>query len=374
MARQAPKWIWEQSDWPAFRWDDRALAQSLAGLRRAQGALLARTDALLDADRTDALKEFLIREGLDTSRIEGEVLDPNAVRSSVMRRLGMATAGLPGPEPRVEGLIAMLMDATTVHDQPLDLVRLYRWQAGLFPQDRLGIRHIRTGELRGDDPMQVVSGPEGRERVHYEAPPRAVLEVELAAYLDWFGESQGTMDGLLRAGLAHLWFETLHPFEDGNGRVGRAVAEMAIAQDEGRDMRSFSLSGQLMRERDAYYAQLEAAQRSDLDVTPWLAWFLEQLSAAVAEAGAALDGTLQRARFWMRHRDLDLNARQRKVLNRMLDEEPQGFEGGMTNRKYRSIANTSFQTATRDLADLVEKGCLLVTGAGRSTAYRLADL
>jgi Fic family protein len=354
-------WIWQRDDWPAFRWDDAALAPALLRARKAQGVLQGKTGFLRGSDRLAALAEVLIADGMDTSAIEGEQLDPESVRSSVARRLGMPEAGLRPPEDRVAGLVDMLLDATERHDRSLTVERLCGWQAALFPTGHSSIHRIRTGELRGDAPMRVVSGPIGRERVHYEAPPRDRLEPELDRFLVWFDEPPEGMDGLLRAALAHLWFETLHPFEDGNGRVGRAVADMAIAQDDGE------------RARADYYQRLESASGGDLDVTPWLAWFLDQITAAIEDAARTIEATLAKARFWMRHRETELNERQRKVLNRLLDAGAGGFGGGMTNRKYKNLTKTSTQTATRDLSDLVDKGCLVVIGAGRSTSYELPD-
>ena len=329
--------------------------------------------ALLDSpqDLTATQVEVLTIEGLTTSAIEGEALDPNAVRSSIARRLGLPVAGLP-PAPRaVDGLVEVLLDATQHYEQELTLERLCAWQAALFPAGRSGLREIRVGDLRGDDPMRIVSGPIGNEKVHYEAPPRDRLEDEMRAFLEWFNHPPPDLDGLIRAGIAHVWLEILHPFEDGNGRVGRALLDMALAQDERRSIRLYSLSARFNEQRDEYYAVLERTSSGGLDITPWLEWFLRQLEAAIRASRDTVEKVLMKARFWMRHAQTELNERQRKALNRMLEAGREGFKGGMTNRKYASLTRASPATAQRDLADLVAKGCLVASGKGRSVHYEL---
>jgi Fic family protein len=310
-------------------------------------------------------------EGLTTSAIEGEKLNPDSLRSSIARRLGLPTAGLPRPSPAVEGLVEVLLDATQRYQQPLTLERLSGWQAALFPTGRSGLLEIRVGTLRGRAPMQIVSGPIGRERVHYEAPPRARLGREMRSFLKWFNVPPAGLDGLLRAGLAHAWFEVLHPFEDGNGRVGRALLDMALARDENRSVRLYSMSARFMDQRDAYYAALERTSSGDLDITPWLLWFLEQVEAAVRSSETLVAAVVQKARFWMQHAQSEINERQLKALNRMLDAEPGGFVGGMTNKKYATLTKASPATAQRDLASLVDKGCLVLVGTGRGARYEL---
>lgn len=315
--------------------------------------------------------EVLTMEGLTTSAIEGERLDPNVLRSSIARRLGLPAAGLPLASRAVEGLVEVLLDATQHYDQELTLKRLCDWQAALFPTGRSGLHEIRVGELRGDDPMRVVSGAIGNEKVHYEAPPRDRLEKEMRDFLDWFNHPPAGLDGLIRAGVAHVWFELIHPFEDGNGRVGRALLDMALAQDEQRSIRLYSLSARFHEQRDEYYAALERTSSDGLDITPWLEWFLRQFEAAAHTSKGTVARVLAKARFWVRHAQTELNERQRKALIRMLDSGPEGFQGGMTNRKYASLTRTSPATAQRDLADLVAKGCLVVSGKGRSVHYEL---
>lgn len=364
-----PRLIWEQDDWPTLRHDVAALATQLAGARLAEGRVLGAAQSLDAPLSTEAAARILVEDSVRTSAIEGEAMPLDAVRSSVARHLGLPTAGLPAPARHVDGLVEVLLDATRAHDRPLTVERLCRWQAALFPTGQSGLTPIRVGALRGDAPMRVVSGPVGKQTVHFEAPPAATLAPHLAAFVEWFNAPPAGLDGLLRAGLAHLWFVTLHPFEDGNGRLARALTDMAIAQDEHEPMRWFSLSTQIERERDAYYAILERTQRGDLDVTLWLAWFLEQVALAAEAAHGLVQQTVDKARFWLRARDVALNERQRKVLNRMLD----GFDGPMNNRKYMAITKTSRATATRELADLVELGVLEPVGAGRSRGYRLQD-
>jgi len=296
---QTPQpWIWQQAGWPYFRWNEASLSPWLAQARLAQGKALGAARLLDSSLSLEAVASILVEDGLTTSAIEGEQLDVDAVRSSVARHLGLSTAGLPAPPRAVDGLIDVLLDATRHHDQALTAERLCAWQAALFPTGRAGLHPVRTGELRGDAPMQVVSGRVGKEHVHFIAPPRDGLDTQLNHFLDWFAHAPAGMDGLVRAGLAHLWFVTLHPFEDGNGRLARALTDMALSQDERQPMRLFSLSAQILRERESYYAILEHTQRGGLDVTEWLTWFLQQVSAAANAAETTVANTLAKARFW----------------------------------------------------------------------------
>lgn len=366
------RWIWEQSGWPNFTWDAARLAAPLAAARRAQGEV-AGVAQLLDPDTDlNAQLEVLTMEGVATSAIEGEQFDPNALRSSLSRRLGLSTTGLPVPPRSVEGLVDVLLDATRSYQKPVTLKRICSWQAALFPTGRSGLREIRVGRLRGEDPMQIVSGPIGRERVHYEAPPGASLNHEMKRFLAWFNSPPEVLDGLVRAGLAHAWFELIHPFEDGNGRVGRAILDRALAQDERRAIRLYSMSARLMAVRDDYYDALGQLSRGGLDLSDWLSWFLGQFEAAVRASEQTVGYVMRRARFWMRHAQSPLNNRQRKALSAMLDAGPAGFIGGMTNRKYANLTKTSPATAQRDLSELVALGCLVLAGAGRSARYELS--
>lgn len=374
MSRQAPRWIWQQPRWPRFSWDQAALAQPLSQARRVQGELFGMARLLDPKQNMAAQLEILTLEGLKTSAIEGEELDPKAVRSSLARRLGLPTGGSPRPSRSVEGLAEVLLDATQKHGQALTLKRLSGWQAALFPTGHSGLREIRVGKLRGREPMRIVSGPAGRERVHYEAPPHGRLAAEIRAFLEWFNKPPPGLDGLIRAGIAHARFEIVHPFEDGNGRVGRALLDMALAQDEQRSTRLYSLSARFMDVRDEYYAALERTSSGPLDITAWLAWFLAQMQAAMRSSESIVEAVLTRTRFWMQHSRTEVNERQLKALGRMLDTLPQEFVGGMTNKKYAHLTGASPATAQRDLADLVSKGYLVPRGAGRSARYELAGV
>ena len=369
--KRLKQWIWQEPDWPRFTWDAGALSNPLAAARRAQGEVVGMAKLLDTQADLQAQLDVLTREGIATSAIEGEKFDPNSMRSSIARRLGLPTAGLPPATRSVEGLVEVLLDATRNFDEPLRLQQLHSWQAALFPTGRSGLREIRVGELRGEEPMQIVSGPIGRERVHFEAPPRKRLDKEMKTFLAWFNDTPKDLDGLLRAGLAHAWFEVVHPYEDGNGRVGRALLDRALAQDERRSTRLYSMSARFESERDAYYDALGAFSSGTLDATPWLRWFLAQVEAAAKSSEHTVNRVVGKAQFWMRHAEVALNERQKKALNVLLDAGPDGFVGGMTNKKYASLTRTSPATAQRDLAELVEKGCMVATGAGRSVRYEL---
>ncbi len=358
-------WIWQQREWPEFSWDASALAAPLANARRAQGEVAGVAQFLDRGMHQSAQLEVLTTEGLATSAIEGETLDPDSLRSSLARRLGLPAVAARTPARSVEGLVEVLLDATQRYDQALTLTQLGAWQAALFPTGRSG--------LRGDEPMRIVSGSIGRERLHYEAPPRERLDQEMRRYLAWFNEPPTGLDGLLRACLAHGWFELIHPFEDGNGRVGRAILDRALAQDERRPVGLYSVSSRLMTVRDEYYGALERLSRGGLDVTSWLGWFLEQFAIAVRSSEQTIGRVMRKARFWVQHAQSGLNDRQRKALNSMLDAGVGGFVGGLTNRKYAHLTKASPATAQRDLAKLVRLGCLVPAGAGRSAYYVLPE-
>ena len=370
-ASTAPTWIWQAPGWPEFRWDDARLAAALSKARLRQGELLGAARLLDSGLSREAQAQILIQDGINTSAIEGERINLDAIRSSVARHLGLPTAGLRAAPRSVDGLVEVLLDATTHYVKPLTKKRLFGWQAALFPTGCSGLSEIRTGALRGKEPMRVVSGAIGHQKVHFEAPPRTRLVTEVRRFLDWFNAPAPHLEGLVRAGLAHLWFVTIHPFEDGNGRIARAITDLAISQDELRAQRLFSLSAQIMRQRDDYYAVLERTQRGTLDVTPWLVWFLEQVALACDLANGTIADVLAKARFWLRHQGTLINDRQRKVINVLLDAGPGGFAGGMNTRKYVSLTRASRATAYRELADLVEKRCLTASGAGRSVSYEI---
>jgi Fic family protein len=367
-------WVWQHQSWPKWRFDTTAVLPALAAARKARAEGLGWAQLLTPALEPKAQAELLVLEGLNTAAIEGEKLDVEALRSSIARRLGVPldTGRPPALAGRaVEGLVDVLQAATANFEQPLTLEQLNAWQAALFPTGRSGLYEIRVGQLRGDEPMRIVSGPHLHERVHYEAPSRDGLEHQVQAFIDWFNGESFRLNGLLRAGLTHLWFEVLHPYEDGNGRVGRALLDKALAQDAESSMRLYSLSAQLNRVRDDYYAALERASRGDLDATDWLIFFLQQVEAAAKASKFAIAKVLDKARFWMAHNAQPLNERQRKVMNLLLDAGRDGFEGGMTNGKYVSIARTSPATAQRDLAELVQAGMLQLTGVGRAARYEV---
>ncbi len=368
----AVRWIWQAPRWPQLTFDATRLAQPLALARQEAGLFFGKAAAVGLAERVALEREVWAQEAVATAAIEGEVIDLAAVRSSVARRLGLEGKG-PGVPRNVEGLLDVMENAADGWEQALTRERLCAWQAALFPGGSI-LRDVLVGEYRsGATPMQIVSGPIGRETVHYEAVAGAAVRAEMHAFLEWFNRAP-TLDGVLRAGLAHVWFESIHPFEDGNGRVGRAIVDLALAQDLRRSSRLLGISAALRRRRDAYHDALNAAQRGDGDVTAWLEWFLDVYVEACRSSSALIEEALARARFWAEHREVALNDSQRRVLNKMLDAGPGRFDGGLTARKYMAIANTSRVTASRHLADLLEKGLIVRAegSGGRSTRYDLA--
>ena len=363
-------YIWEQKNWPGLTWNSGRLATLLGQVSRDQGRLLGRMQGLGFELRREAQLSTLTEDVVRSSEIEGEKLDSDQVRSSIARRLGMEVGGLVPTDRDVEGVVEMLLDATTNYTQPLTVHRLFDWHAALFPTGRSGLHKITVGNWRNDSggPMQVVSGPIGRQKVHYEAPPAARVSKEMKRFLSWF-QAPGDSDPLFVAGLAHLWFVTIHPFDDGNGRIARAIADMALARSEGSTQRFYSMSAQIRRERSDYYIMLERTQKDGLDVTSWQEWFLSCLRRAIEGSQDTLNAVLTKARFWERFAQQSLNARQVKVLNRLLDD----FEGKLTTSKWAKLTKSSQDTAYRDILDLVERGALRKdTGGGRSTSYSLA--
>lgn len=365
--------IWQQQDWPCFRWDEAALRTRLDSVRLKQGRLLGRAEAVPRQADPDVEMDALIQNAIRTSEIEGEHLDADSVRSSVARQLGVERAGMADhATSRSEALVALLLGTTRRPEEPLTRELLCRWQAMLFPEGAESLSDIRIGGLRGDQPMQVVSGRINRPVVHFEAPPRDRLEIELDTFLDWFNQPPPGLDPLLCAGIAHLWLITLHPFDDGNGRVVRAVTDRALARAERQSIRFYSLSAAIMAQRQAYYEHLERAQKGILEITEWLTWFLAVLEEALQQALVRISRVMDKTRFWQRHAATVLKERQIKVLNRLLDTKGKGFENGINAAKYKSMAKVSKATATRDLADLLEKGCLRkMPGGGRSTRYAI---
>jgi Fic family protein len=365
------QYIHELPEWPGFRWDESLLTQQLASVRHRQGRLLGRMEALGFDLRAEAVLTVLTEDVLKSSEIEGEVLDKSKVRSSIARRLGMDIAGLVPADRHVEGVVEMMLDATQKYAEPLTDERLFAWHAALFPTGRSGMSKIIVGAWRDASagPMQVVSGPMGREHVHFEAPTTERLQAEMANFLHWFTHDAVKLDPVLKAALAHLWFITIHPFDDGNGRIARAIADMALAQSERSPQRFYSMSAQIRRERDDYYKVLEFTQKGGLDITAWLTWFLACLDRAIEGAEETLAGVIHKARFWEAIKDKPLNERQRKVVSKMLE----GLDGNLTSSKWAKLTKSSPDTALRDINDLVERGVLVKdSGGGRSTSYSLA--
>ena len=362
-------YVWQRKDWPNWHYDATGLAQLLAQTHQHLGILLGRMRDQGLASQANASLEALTSDVLKTSEIEGEQLHAATVRSSIARKLGVDVGALMPADRNVDGLVEMVLDATANHAAPLTQKRLKAWHAALFPTGRSGLVEIRVGQWRTDKdgPMQVVSGPVTRRRIHYEAPPAKHLTEEIKTFLSWF-ETRQDIDPLIKAGLAHLWFVTIHPFDDGNGRIARAIGDMALARADQSQQRFYSLSAQIQKERKDYYTLLEKTQKGDLDATEWLRWFLSCLQRTLIQADQTLSRVLQKANFWKKWAGTPLNERQIKVLNRLLD----GFEGSLSNKKWAAIGKCSSDTALRDINELIARGILCRTSsAGRSTSYQL---
>ena len=372
-----PLWIWRHPDWPNFTYDAQKAAPELAQAYVMHGVVEGKAAAIGLGSTSQVAQDALADEVLATSAIEGEQLAPDAVRSSVMRRLGLDS---PGPKNRhIDALVAVIGDATAAFEQPLDQDRLCRWQSALFPGGTSGIHRIAVGRYRDhDDPMQIVSGPPGRELVHYEAPPSRAVPAQMQRFLTWFNQpasilapqtGEQRMDGLARAAIAHLWFESIHPFEDGNGRLGRAVVDMALMQHLRPAVRLHSLSRQLLTSRRAYCDALKKAQRGSTDVTSWVQWFSGQCAAAFQSTSLIMDQALEKRRYWELHQGTGLHKRQRKVLQRLLDDGDGGFLGGLNAEKYMKMTGVSKATATRDLSQMLAQGQLSGRGVGKALRY-----
>ena len=372
MVRRIKTYIHDRDEWPRFQWKQERLSERLAEVRYRQGRLVGQMKALGFPLQTEAVLHTLTEDVLKSSVIEGVKLDRDQVRSSIARRLGIDIGGLTQADRNVEGVVEMMLDATQRYDKPLTSERLFSWHAALFPTGRSGMAKIKVGKWRDDKtgPMQVISGPIGKERVHYEAPGAGRLKTEMKKFLDWFNK-EDSADLVLKAGIAHLWFVTIHPFDDGNGRIARAIADMVLARSEQSAQRFYSMSAQIRQERKAYYEILETTQKGDLDITAWLEWFLACLRRAFTRAETTLAAVLAKARFWDRHAGAAFNDRQRKSINQLLN----GFEGKLTSSKWAKLAKCSQDTARRDIEDLVRKGVLKKDAAGgRSTSYSLAEI
>ncbi len=363
-------WIHKHQNWPHFTWDTEALTSKLANIRYAQGHLLGRMTGLGFELRREASLRTLTNDVVNSSAIEGENLNPKEVRSSIARRLGIDIAGFVQAGRDVEGIVEMMLDATQHFSRPLAKDTLLDWHAALFPTGRSGMHKITVGGWRTGDasPMQVVSGPIGKEQVHFEAPTADRIETEMDAFFEWMAGKDNT-DPVIRAGIAHLWFVTIHPFEDGNGRIARAIGDLALARADGTSDRFYSLSSQIEIERNQYYAQLEAQQRATPDITNWLSWFLDCLGRAIANAEKTIGNVLFKAELWNRINQKPVNDRQRLIINRMLEDE---FTGFINTSKYAKLAKCSNDTGLRDIQELKQRGIFIKNpGSGRSTSYRL---
>lgn len=362
-------YIYQRPEWPAFRWDSEVIANQLAAVRHRQGRLLGRMEALGFNLRAEATLQTLTQDALKTSEIEGDVLDREQVRSSLARRLGLTTAGIMPADRRAEAIAAVVLDATQNFAQPLTADRLFFWHRSLFPDGGGRWNPITIGAWRTEGHMIVASGPPDREVVHFEAPAASEVPAEMTRFLTWFEDKADATDPVLKAAVAHIWFVTIHPFDDGNGRIGRAIADMALARSEGTGQRFYSMSARLRVEQSAYYETLEATQKGNLNITPRLSWFLTVLDQALSDAEAALGTTIQKSQFWESLSGLPINNRQRAMLSRLLE----GFEGKLTTSKWAQITKCSQDTALRDIADLIRHGILVQDAAGgRSTSYNLA--
>lgn len=366
------KYIWQNPTWPKFSWNSNEIISLLSKAKKAQGLIIGQTQFLNLDDQAD----IIVEETFATSAIEGESLDRNSIRSSVAKRLGLPTAGLPEVKQNSDGVVEILMDATINHIGPLNELRLFGWQAALFPTGFSGIHKINVGKWRlGKNPMEVVSGPMGREKVHYVAPPSSQVSKDMTKFLNWWNSPPKDLDGLLRAAIAHFWFVSIHPFEDGNGRIARVITDMALAQDEKTSIRLYSLSTQIMKEKKIYYNILESTQKGKGDITEWLKWFLEMFLRSLENSKNLIEKSIFIGNFYSHFSETALNERQKKVIKKLLEHFPEGFKGGLTNQKYSSITKISSETAKRDIKDLVKKGILSRNeGGGRSISYRLKTL
>lgn len=359
-------YIHQRKNWTAFKWNNDTLLPLLANVRHLQGRLLGQMESLGFKFQEEALLSTLTLDVLKSNEIEGEVLNKDQVRSSIARRLGLADSGLVDIPRNVDGVVEMMLDATQSYMKPLTTERVFGWHAALFPTGYSGMYKIKAGKYRSGD-MQVVSGAMGKEKVYYEAPKADILEVEMKRFLNWFNNESET-DPVLKAAVAHFWFVTIHPFDDGNGRIARTITDMQLARSDGSPQRFYSMSNQILTERKRYYNLLEQTQRGDGDITAWLEWFLRCLENALVNSRAILESVLAKARFWERHSQISLNDRQRLMLNKLLDD----FEGKLTSSKWAKIAICSQDTAIRDIQDLINKGILRKEAeGGRSTNYEL---
>lgn len=362
------KYIYQYDQWPNFKWDDKEIQVILGKVRHLQGKIFGQMGALGFSIKEEAILSTLTLDVLKSSEIEGEILNYEQVRSSIARRLGLEYAGILHVDRSVEGVVEMMLDATQRYNEPLDQERIFGWHAALFPTGWSGMHRIDTGCYR-DGEMQVVSGPMGKENVHYQAPSPELVKQEMDDFLDWFNR-ETKIDGVLKAAIAHFWFIIIHPFDDGNGRIARAISDMLLARSEDSSQRFYSLSSQILTEKKVYYKILQKVQHSNGDITQWLDWFLNCLYRALMSTEETMKMILIKADFWDKHKDTELNSRQRLMLNKLLDE----FDGKLKTSKWAKIAKCSADTALRDIKDLIEKGILKQEeSGGRSTNYELID-
>ncbi len=367
------KYIWQSVSWPKFKIDYESLLPKLSRCHALQGQLIQQVTSLGIDLELGAQLESLTQEAVKTAELEGEHYNQDAVRSSIARRLGLPTAGLPSPPRSVDGLVDILLDATDTNSPELSSERLKAWQAALFPTGRSGLRAIEVGQWR-TEAMQIVSGRAGKEKIHYEAPPADQVAHEMQRFLEWWQKShpdQNNTDPVIRAGIAHYWFVAIHPFADGNGRIARALSDMALAQSDGAVKRCYSLSSAIMENRDGYYSVLENTSNGQGDITEWLAWFLDCIEQSLKRSKATIEKVLGLTHFWHHISDISLNDRQVKVVKRLLEAGEGKFEGGLTAKKYQGMVKGSRATLTRDLADLVSKGVLTLTGERKAARYHL---
>lgn len=365
------KYIHERPDWPKFYWDEAKLPTRLAEVRHRQGRLLGRMEALGFSLKNEAMLQTVTLDVMKSSEIEGEKLNHDQVRSSIARRLGIDIGGAVAADRHTEGIVEMTLDATQNFATPLTAERLFGWHAAMFPTGRSGMQKIVVGSWRDDakGPMQIVSGPVDREKIHFEAPKARRLKREMQTFMEWANAKDG-LDPVLRAAQAHLWFVTIHPFDDGNGRIARAIADWALARSENSPQRFYSMSAQIRQERNEYYSILERTQKGTLDITEWMAWFLDCLDRAIAGTENTLADVFRKARFWEKTAGKHINERQRLMLAKLLD----GFEGKLTSTKWAKLTKSSQDTAYRDIQALMEHGLLVKdAGGGRSTSYSLAQ-
>lgn len=368
------QYIWNNEKWPNFTWNWEKITSALSECRKAQGCLKGKLTMIKLDEKGSARRQVLVEEAIQTSAIEGEKLDLDALRSSVARHLSLKYKGKYKKDNKVEGLVEMLLDAYDNFNEPITGERLFGWHAGLFPIGYSGIKKINVGNWRSEA-IYVVSGPVGKEVIHFEAPPANRVKSEMKSFFKWWVDSKKNTDGLIRAGIAHLYFVMIHPFEDGNGRIARALTDMAIAQDENSGKRYYSISKEIIAKRKSYYDVLHSRGKGKLDITDWLLWFLETVNNAVNAGEKSLQAILAKIKFWQECDKIELNFRQRKVLNRMLEEEPEGFQGGLTTRKYVGTTKTSRATAFREIDDMLKKGVISKReGSGRSVSYSIVHI